>query len=84
MNLADWKPCSPGCQGYDAFVVDRDPGMELERCDDCARFVDDDTAAVQFVRDLEKGLPFAVKRARMLLDTEHIITIPAEEGEASE
>lgn len=81
MNLADWEPCSTGCQGYDVFTVDRDPGKELERCDDCARFVDDDAAAVQFVRDLEQGLPFAVKRARMLLDTTNVIEIPPEHGD---
>jgi hypothetical protein len=35
-------PCSPGCRGWDLF--DTEHGQEVERCDDCRTFDDDEDA----------------------------------------
>ena len=62
-----WERCDPECQGYGAFTVDRDPGDEIERCDECARFDDDDGARLQLVTDLEAGEPHAIAMVVQLL-----------------
>lgn len=67
--LNDWTPCADGCQGYGPFTVDRPPFLELQRCDCCERFPDDDAAAAQFVRDLENGDAYALEIAQEFLDT---------------
>jgi hypothetical protein len=39
------EPCSPGCRGW--VICDRDgemPGFDIERCDDCGIFANDDEA----------------------------------------
>ena len=46
-----WTPetaCSPGCPGWAVFN-----GNEIQRCDACARFKDDD-AAIEHVLRLER------------------------------
>lgn len=51
----DFGACgNPQCRGYDAFGVGREPGIELQACGSCTNR-SDDWAAVQFVRDLERG-----------------------------
>lgn len=64
-----WERCCEECQGYGLFTVDRPPFLELQRCDSCDRFKDDDEAAVQFTRDLEAGEPWAQDYAHELLDS---------------
>lgn len=44
-----WPRCSPECEGWDWF--DTPFGREIERCDDCDRFADDDEA-LAYVKDL--------------------------------
>lgn len=78
-------PLANGCPdcsgyGYDLLACDS-PGhhaWEVQRSDACDCLDDragehgratDDTAAVAFVRDLEAGLPFALERARRLVDS---------------
>jgi len=43
------EPCSPGCPGWLVSGVDRDPGEEIEKCDECGRFTDDDEAVAHMV-----------------------------------
>jgi hypothetical protein len=57
-------------RGYDLFQVDRDPGQEIERCDSCGKLKDDDAAAVQFARDLERGDTHAKYIAATLIEKE--------------
>ena len=35
-----WYPCSPGCPGWGVF----NENGEIQRCDECNRFADDDEA----------------------------------------
>ena len=37
------EPCSPGCPGWSTFDTAR--GVELQRCDECGVYADDDEAA---------------------------------------
>lgn len=37
-----FEPCSPGCPGW--CLMESGRGTELQRCDDCARFKDDNEA----------------------------------------
>lgn len=53
--------------GYDVFSVDREPDTEIERCDACQRYANDDAAAVAFVRALEQGDPWALRCLRALV-----------------
>ena len=46
------EPCSPDCLGWDVFDCDDRPA-EIQRCDDCDRFEDDEEAteaAMDWVR----------------------------------
>lgn len=54
--------------GYIFSTIDREPGMEIECCDNCRLYPSDDAAAVAFVRDLEKGRVEAMDMARELLE----------------
>jgi hypothetical protein len=55
--------------GYDLFGVNRDPGLEIQRDDELNMFPDNDAARLQFVADLERGVPEALAIARDLLYT---------------
>lgn len=55
------------CTGYDLFYVDREPGAEIQRDDELGIFDDDDAARLQFVSDLEHGVPAALAIANELL-----------------
>lgn len=54
--------------GYFDVPIDGDIGIELERCDECEKFTDDDSAAVQFTRDLAGQIPEAMKIARYFME----------------
>lgn len=47
MAAKDWTPCDPNCDGWAVFECDgsEDPRTEIQRCDACDRFEDDDAAA---------------------------------------
>jgi len=40
------------CPGWAVFTVDREPGAEIEKCDCCGRFNDDDEALEHVLRSL--------------------------------
>jgi hypothetical protein len=68
----EWERCDPACEGYVASHVDREPGIEIEGCGDCGRFlrdgaIDDDAACVQFVLDLERGSTWALAQMNDIL-----------------
>lgn len=69
--------CRPG---HATFHVNRDPWMEIERCDDRAQYEDDDAAAVAFVRDLERGAPYAIEQLKELLPDRVTVRLEAESG----
>ena len=51
LHTPRWTPetaCSPGCPGWAVFN-----GNEIQRCDVCARFKDDD-AAIEHVIQIER------------------------------
>lgn len=52
-SATDEDRCSPRCPGWGVFFVEREPGFEIERCDECARFVDDDEAIDHVLRELK-------------------------------
>lgn len=64
----DWDGCSEGCEGVGVFWVDRAPGWEVQRCDSCERFADDDEAAVYLVRAAERGELWAREQLRQLIE----------------
>jgi hypothetical protein len=56
-------------QGYfvsEAEHTDGTSDFQVERCDTCASLLNDDAAAVRFVRGLEKGDAYALKVLRDL------------------
>ncbi len=71
-----WERCDPACEGYFASHTDGAEGhadIEIQRCDECNRFVGDDDAAVQFVRDLENGgatMAWAIQHLAEILTVE--------------
>jgi len=48
--------CDPDCDGWGVFDCDggEDPRIEIERCDDCARFKDDDEARAHVARLVDR------------------------------
>lgn len=48
--------CDPGCRGWDIF----NESLEIQRCDQCKRFIDDHHAAM-FVRRWQKAEPLLWK-----------------------
>lgn len=59
MNLEQpGEPCSPGCRGWGVFLTfGRDDGdrEEIERCDKCAIFEDDNAAEAHVLRGAALG-----------------------------
>lgn len=55
---------SCGCRSPGYLLGD---GINLQRCDTCAKFLDDDVAAVQFVKDAEIGQRYARRLLRTSL-----------------
>lgn len=49
---ADGTACCVDCPGWAIFDVNREPGREVERCDECDRFCDDDEATDHVLRKL--------------------------------
>jgi hypothetical protein len=58
---AEREPCEPGCPGYGAFDVGREPhpgleygyneALEIQRCDACHRYMDDEEAYQAWIDD---------------------------------
>ena len=65
-----WEPCHEDCPSYGAWYCEGEGHdvIELQACDACERFDDDDDAAVHFVRQLQKGDPYAVQCARDMIE----------------
>jgi len=57
--------CSPGYILEGGYLPE---GSNVQRCDDCAKFPDDDAAAVQWVKDLEAGEHYARALAYQILN----------------
>lgn len=55
-------------RGWDLFFVNREPELEIERCDSCGALPDDARAAVEFTRALEYGNDYALKVAQDIID----------------
>lgn len=68
----DWNGCSEDCVGLGVFGVDRVPFWEVQRCDACERFVDDDEAAVHLVRSLELGYGWAREMVLRLIPDDDV------------
>lgn len=43
-KISTFVPCSPRCPGWFLGDYDDERGTSIQRCDDCARFKDDDEA----------------------------------------
>jgi hypothetical protein len=57
-------------KGYILTIVDRAPGDEIQRCDNCGIFSDDDKARLAFVTDLQFGETRAADIAVRLAGTD--------------
>lgn len=62
-----WHPCDPGCPGWGVF----NENGEIQRCDECNRFADDDEA-IQHVSHLmrqdARSLKLCVKCGVVITD----------------
>lgn len=55
MEDTEIVPCSPGCPGVAVFEADFEPPrgwVHIERCDDCGRFRNDESAAWSLTRTI--------------------------------
>jgi len=65
--------CSPECDGWGLF--DTGSGTEIERCDECARFDDDESAAAHAVPIIQRGLELMRDIAQNPLSTIRLLIV---------
>jgi hypothetical protein len=57
-------PCDDWCPGWGVFHVNRWPGIEIERCDECNLYWSDDEATVAVCEWIEEVRPLLVQLAQ--------------------